>query len=247
MLEMIGPKGCKDRAVFEIFRQNRFMITLAAIATRCVSFQSTLEWKSLPWKIQGTPKGCMDELLDLVADLPSLRTDKSSPSANTSLSILRGLDKWYNVWYNFLDSNLVSSPSSRPDYPRTWTDSLASSSLLAANCFCTYNAAVIMCIDHALRAATTNDFRPGDASVLFHQRHESAVGICRMLDYHFTSGESALGGFFMLWPVRMAAKVLLKSGTLEESTWLKQRLGGMMQSELIWSIRQETLEEIYDV
>ncbi|KAF2168252.1 hypothetical protein M409DRAFT_53542 [Zasmidium cellare ATCC 36951] len=244
LMQMAGPEACKDGVVFDTLRQSRFMMILAAMATQSDTFLSTPEWKTVPWEIQNAPKGSMHEMLDTVADLPGLKTGVQSESAENSRAILRRLDEWRSTWNDSMDSDLGLSDSSGPDYPSTRQGPITSSNLLTANCFCIYNAAVIMAAGHALRTSRAKDLQPGDASVLFHQMHEAAVGICRALDYHFQSSAGTSGGLFILWPLRMAAKVL-RGGSPQEKLWLEKRMGTVMQSKGVWDIRREVFHEFH--
>ncbi|KAK4508676.1 hypothetical protein PRZ48_002415 [Zasmidium cellare] len=246
MMQMAGPEACKEGMVFDLLRQNRFMMILAAMATQSDTFLSMPEWKSMPWKMQSVRKDCMHELLDIVADLPGLKTSKQpETTARDARAILHRLDTWHRTWDDTLETNLVlSALPSDPDYPSTWAGPITSSNLLAANCFCIYNAAVIMATDHALKTSQAKDLQPGDASILFHQRYEAAVGICRALDCHFESNAGTFGGLCVLWPLRMAAKAL-KGGTAQEKMWLERRMERVMQDTGIWDIRREVFHEFH--
>lgn len=243
MLEMAGPEACRDPIVFDVLRQSRFLLTLAAMGLQSDTFLARPEWKILPWQLNNAPKSCMDELFDIVVDLPGLSTGRRSETAETARCILHRLDDFYRVWGDAMDADLVLSNTSAPDYPSTWLGAITSSNLRTANCFCLYNAIVIIAAEHALRTSEAKDLRPGDATTLFHRRYEAAVGICRTLDYHFDASTGASGVLFILWPLRMAAKVL-KDGTLEEKLWLEQRRAYLAQSQGIWDIRREVFGEL---
>ena len=96
--------------------------------------------------------------------------------------------------------------------------------------------------DPELRVIEKKDLQPGDASTLFHKRYEAAVGICRALDYHFESSTGSHGGLCILWPLRMAAKVL-KNGTRQEKRWLERRTEQAMHGKGMWDIRHEIFRE----
>lgn len=236
MLELAGPAACKDRTFSQILRQNRFMMILAAMATQCDTFLADPEWKCFP---EDMPRDSMHELVDIVAEFPRVRT--GDKIAKHSLSILVRLEQWHDSWRDTLDAHAVSQPTIDSDYPKTWQDPIIFCDMYEANHICIYNAAVITAIDHVLQSSHVDVFEPGTMSVLFHRRYESAVGICRLLNY-FLSSPDVLGGLFILWPLRMAAKVF-KSGYEEEMRWLKQKMVPQTRNRVIWEIQQETFRD----
>jgi hypothetical protein len=73
-----GPEVCKDNHVFELLRSSRFLIILSSLASRRLTFLSEPSWDTVPWQRQNAAKDSMDSLLDMMCEVPSLRSTLST-------------------------------------------------------------------------------------------------------------------------------------------------------------------------
>lgn len=219
------------------------MMILAALATGVTTCFASLEWKTVPWEVMLRQKGAMDFLLDSLADLSHARSaQESQTEVPSAMTILQDLDEWQSIWKPSLQTDFAVSTDRQPAYPSSWPAPLICPSLTKANCYCLYHGISIL----AAELATTTRAPIGDESwenlnVLARLQHESAVEICRVLDYHFACNSGTLGSLYILWPIRMAFKVL-KHGSPEEVNWIHQQIEKYFASQGVWEIQQETFD-----
>lgn len=228
---------------------------LAALATSSNTVLAASEWKALPWHLQGAEKTSMDTLLDIVVDVPALRATKDrenlvTPShyyyseaylINSAIHTVQRLEQWQRSWK--VSPSYCEPSCSKPqhDYPRGWAKPLFFTDLETANCYCLYHAAVILTLEIILTLPNLADHLPQCISfaVLAHKQHQSAVEICRTIDFHLGPHVRNLGHLFILWPLRMA-HVALKNNTTEVVTWLDQRLHTVLFNQRVWKVAKET-------
>jgi hypothetical protein len=100
--------------MFELFRSSRFPIFLSSLASRKSTFLSEHLWKTFPWQLQNVGKNSMDFLLDVMCDIPILRSILSTSHdladtagttttthrtlAEDAIAVLNRLQEWRKIW-----------------------------------------------------------------------------------------------------------------------------------------------------
>lgn len=111
LLQLRGSKACRNRELFDMFRGNRFYITLASLATSTPTFLSDHEWKVVPCELASVAKNSGDTLLDLLVDLPALverqhKHERVSSIPREAFEVLDKLKEWFNVWKSLPSSRM---------------------------------------------------------------------------------------------------------------------------------------------
>lgn len=241
---MAGPASCRDPLIFNVFIDSRFMMTLAALAAVKDTCLSRPEWKTVPWEAVLQSKGGLDILLDSLADLASARSLQSSQRrAAQAMMVLQDLEKWRQVWMPSLKTDFIDSSNKDPSYPSIWPAPLLCPSLKEANCYCLYHATNILAAEYAGMVCGGSEQSWDDMYTLSLLQHDSAVEICRTIDYHFALTSSLYGSLFILWPFRMAVKVL-RGGSPEEAFWIRQQVRKYITSHGVWEIQQDAFDRL---
>jgi hypothetical protein len=114
LFQLYGPEKCRDKNMFELFRSSRFPIFLSSLASRKSTFLSEHLWKTFPWQLQNVGKNSMDFLLDVMCDIPILRSILSTSHdladtagttttthrtlAEDAIAVLNRLQEWRKIW-----------------------------------------------------------------------------------------------------------------------------------------------------
>lgn len=250
LLEMRGP-DMSESDTFEVFQASRFFIILASFATCQTTFLCRDEWKSQPWISRGVEKSSMDLLIDIVTDLADVRSryhkrEKHGQDASSekeeifepAMSILEDLRQWRSRWQTIPEAQKTEVPCEDDNIPKSWSNRLEFSSLYAANSYCIYDAATILAIETAMLSADAKDLKPGDASVLFATAREAAIEICRSINYQLSSSIGKIGHLTVLWPLRMAFKMLKNT---VDGRWLENKNREITSTGDSWSISEQSL------
>lgn len=252
LFQMQGPRLCKNKNMFELFRSNRFLIILSSLANRRSTFLSEMSWKTIPWQQQSVAKDSMDTLHDIMADIPTLRsklfalqdsigTDGIKATmyydlAEEALAVLAQLLEWRKSRDVLPEGQLVSI-SATDEQPENWT--LHFTSLHAANCCSHYDASLILVLETILLSAQPGQLHPGVAVTLFEKARQAAMEICASLDFQLQNSHARLGQLFVLWPLREAGKIL-GNGSPAEQSLLERQKQKVATGQNFWEIAKST-------
>ncbi|WPG98853.1 Hypothetical protein R9X50_00165100 [Acrodontium crateriforme] len=250
LLKMRGPDMSESDS-FEVFQASRFFILLTSLATCQTTFLSCHQWKSQPWISRGVEKSSMDLLLDIITDVTDLRSryhvrkkygqdalSEDEGIFETAMGILEDLRQWRLKWQTLPEAQSTIISCEDDGSEKSWSARLEFSSLYAANSYCLYDAATILAIEIAMFSAKAEDLKPGDASVLFVTAREAGIEICRSIDYQLSSSIGKIGHLTVLWPLRMAFKVLKDT---VDGRWLEDKIREIMSTADSWSISEQSL------
>lgn len=231
-----GPQTCGDKNTFDLFRSSRFLIVLSSLASRRPTFLSELLWKTIPWQKQNVTKDSMDSLLDIMCDVPTLRStlftlqniaDVGDSSAATyyalaeyATAVFTRLEEWRKRWDATPEGCIVrvSADEERPE-----NESLHFASLYAANCCSLYDASLILVLETILLSAQPGQLYPGAAATLYEKGRQAAMEICASLDSQLQHSHTRLGQLFVIWPLREAGKILSKGSPAEQLLFERQK------------------------
>jgi hypothetical protein len=249
LFQMHGPETCRDKNMFELFRSSRFLIFLSSLASRKSTFLSERSWKTLPWQQQNVSKDSMDLLLDIMCDVPALRsmlftlqdlTETVGPDAavycalaEDAHAVLYRLLEWRKTWDASPEGCIVRVSSFEEQQPEN--ESLQFTSLYAANCCSLYNASLILVLETVISAAQPGQLCPGAASALDVKARQAAMEICGSLNFQLQHSHTRLGQLFVIWPLREAGKILSK-GTPAELLLLERQKGKLATGHDSWEI-----------
>jgi hypothetical protein len=235
LFQLHGPPTCRDKNTFELFRSSRFLIVLASLASRRPTFLSEQSWKIVPWQQQNQPKDSMDSLLDVMTDVPTLRStlftlqniaDTADLNAATyhalaedATAVFTRLQEWRKIWDTTPEGCIVRvSPDEQPE-----NESLHFASLYAANCCSLYDASLILVLETILLSAQSGQLYPGAATILYEKARQAAMEICASLDFQLQHSHTRLGQLFVIWPLREAGKILGKGSPAEQLLFERQK------------------------
>jgi len=236
VFQLHGLETCRDKNMFELFRSSRFLIVLSSLASRRPTFLSEQTWKIVPWQQQNVAKDSMDHLLDIMSDVPALRSthftsqnnnDTVGASAATyfalaedATAVLTRLQEWRNGWEALPEGCIVRISA---DEEQPGNESLHFASLYAANCCSLYDASLILLIETILLSAQPGQLYPGVATTLYEKGRQAAMEICASLDFQLQHSHTRLGQLFVLWPLREAGKILGKGSPAEQLLFERQK------------------------
>ena len=231
-----GPQISRDKNMFELFRSSRFLIVLSSLASRRPTFLSEQSWKSDPWQQQNLLKDSMDSLLDIMVDVPILRstlfvlqgmTDTSDVDvvmyhalAEDAIAVLARLQEWRKNWDASPEGCIVRVFA---DGEQSESDSLHFASLYAANCCSLYDASLILVLETILFSAQPGQLFSGVAATLYEKGRQAAMEICASLDFQLQHSHTRLGQLFVIWPLREAGKILGKGSPAEQLLFERQK------------------------
>lgn len=222
--------------MFELFRSSRFLIVLSSLASRRPTFLSEQTWKTVPWQQQNVAKDSMDNLLDIMSDVPALRStlftlqnsiDTAETNAATyytlaedATAVLARFQEWRKTWDASSEGGIVkvAADEEQPD-----NESLHFANLYAANCCSLYDASLILIIETILLSAQPGQLYPGVAAILYEKGRQAAMEICASLDFQLQHSHTRLGQLFVLWPLREAGKMLSKGSPAEQLLFERQK------------------------
>jgi hypothetical protein len=248
LFQLHGPRICTDKNTFELFRSSRFLIILSSLASRRSTFLSETSWKTLPWQQQNVVKDSMDLLLDIMCDIPALRSilftthdpaDTTGISiatrcalAEVALAVLNRLQEWRKMWNSLPEGFIVRifTDGEQPD-----DESLLFTSLYAANCCSLYDASLVLVLDTVMFSAQPGQLYPGAATTLHEKARQAALEICASLDFQLQHSHTRLGQLFVLWPLREAGKIL-SHGTPVEQLLLERQKQKLATGQDSWEI-----------
>ncbi|THY95362.1 hypothetical protein D6C92_04436 [Aureobasidium pullulans] len=250
LIQLQGPEACRDKTMFELFRSSRFLIILSSLASRCSTYLSGNSWRTVPWQRQTVSKDNMDFLLDIMSEIPALRSRLFKLQGNTgadnygtssfyqlagdALQVASQLQHWRSSWDLSPEGNIIEFAVQEPA-KRLGEKSLHFTSLYAANCCSLYDASLILVLETVLLCAQPGQLHPGIAATLFERSRQAAIEICQSLDYQLQNSHTRLGQLFILWPLREAGKILAK-GRISEKLLLEQQKQKLAMGQDSWEI-----------
>ncbi|THV75802.1 hypothetical protein D6D28_01599 [Aureobasidium pullulans] len=210
LIQLQGPEACRDKTMFELFRSSRFLIILSSLASRCSTYLSGNSWRTVPWQRQTVSKDNMDFLLDIMSEIPALRSRLFKLQGNTgadnygtssfyqlagdALQVASQLQHWRSSWDLSPEGNIIEFAVQEPA-KRLGEKSLHFTSLYAANCCSLYDASLILVLETVLLCAQPGQLHPGIAATLFERSRQAAIEICQSLDYQLQNSHTRLGQF----------------------------------------------------
>ncbi|KAJ5248774.1 hypothetical protein N7468_000225 [Penicillium chermesinum] len=254
-----GPEAHQTGVGFNVFSTLRSCLAIGYIIERKHLFLENIEWKTIPWAIQGLDsKVPLQELHDYMVDVPGIledmdtlvawppgvpgRSEFKDQAAQRALELLNLLYAWHWEWIRkfpsatFTISTAGLDPETAMPIPPSpfesilwFNDSYRGTELI------TYNALrliLMICLE------LTGILTPGIPSAIGVNdpllpmqgtRHDIAVEICRMADYHLHSFRRSLGAFIILFPLNVAL-VHLDENATEIKRWLRQKMARVADS-----------------
>jgi hypothetical protein len=245
-----------------ILEQIRSSIIFAAIVLHKTTILAKLEWKTLPWTLHPERIDQGKLLFDILCDCPELFVLRDRLStipdqcensavvhelATKARHILHELEQWNQVrTSNLLHACFeVPSPPTTPTYMDSngqttpiWPTILHYHSLHHSNLVTLYNGALVLVLRFIL-GIETNCF---DGEYLQSRMHKAGITICRSVEYHYQQSSGEQGGFFLLFPLRMAYDAVGRSNPAIES-WLKEVLNDIATGRRgLWKSAKALLE-----
>lgn len=236
LFQSYGPETCRDKNIFDLFRSSRFLIVLSSLASRRPTFLSEQSWKTIPWQQQNVAKDSMESLLDIICDVPALRStlftlqnsaDALDADAATyyalaedATAVLIRLQEWRQIWNASPEGSIVRVSANGDQLEN---ESLHFASLYAANCCSLYDASLILVIETILLSAQPGQLFPGVATTLYEKGRQAAMEICASLDFQLQHSHTRLGQLFVIWPLREAGKMLSKGSPAEQLLFERQK------------------------
>jgi hypothetical protein len=225
-----------------ILEKTRPSIILAAIVLRQPTVLAEAKWKKDPWKLHPERIDSMKLLLDILSDCAELfvmrdRISKDSEDIGErdeihtimikGYRILEELEQWEKSWTTNVAHACIEvpSPPTAPFLPNSdgkpeliWSTVFQYDSLYTANTVTMYNAALVLVLHfiRGLEGKTTQ----GISQVLQERIRTAGITICRSVDYHHGDQWGEQGGFFLLFPLRMAYDAIGKTDPVI-GMWLK--------------------------
>jgi hypothetical protein len=210
-----------------ILEKTRPSIILAAIVLRQPTVLAKPQWKVDPWLMHPERIDSMKLLLDILADCPELYVArdqilKDPYHAENQLAahsligkchrVLEDLEEWEKSWLTDVAHACVEVPSlsTAPFYVNSsgvrtfvWSTVYQYDSLSTANDTTMFNAALILVLQliRGLEDVVGNIHHRED---LQRRMFVAGICICRSVDYHHGEDWGEQGGFFLLFPLRMA-------------------------------------------
>jgi hypothetical protein len=223
-----------------ILEQIRSSVIFAAIVLHKPTILARPEWKTVPWALHPERIDQGKLLFDILSDCPELfvlrdrlsaiqdQCERSSAVKNLAAQarlILHNLDQWDQIWTSDLSHECIEAPSppSTPTYVDLngqtvplWSTILQYESLHHSNLLTVYNGALVL----VLRFILDIDIKCTDGDYLQSRMYEAGIIICRSVEYHYRQSSGDQGGFFLLFPLRMAYDAVGRSNAAIER-WLK--------------------------
>lgn len=248
LIESQGPYSFQSEPQHTIFLTSRFNIILASLASQRSTFLSKAEWKIIPWQHKNTAKDDMEHLLDIVADIPSLRPaihGGCDPMVirQIACSLLHSLHSWMDCW-KAQPNHVISSnrcDSSHDIQPPCSGIHLAYRSLSQANEVCLYNAAVIQIIEILRSMECGLDYSHELSTEVTQLLYRAATDICRSIEYQVNQSSSLmLGQLFVLYPLRMTWLAFGRNSTIE-GQWVEKKMVEIRIASHRWEIASQAI------
>jgi hypothetical protein len=209
-----------------ILEKTRASIIFAAIVLKTPTILARLEWKTDPWLLHPERIDSGKLLCDILADYPEIFILRDGVSkelcefkrqaglrnlTQKCCSILTRLENWGNDWAIDISKVCIEVPAP-PTTPRSldpngqytpiWSTVLQFDSLDHSNSVTMYNGALILVLRFLQGLIVMETGRENQE--LQSRIHNAGMIICRSVEYHYRQSWREQGGFFLLFPLRMA-------------------------------------------
>ncbi|ETN43763.1 uncharacterized protein HMPREF1541_11087 [Cyphellophora europaea CBS 101466] len=239
VIETRGAKsfdGPEQRILFEC---NRFIIILASLAGNKATFLSLNEWKTEPWASAPESKGLLHYLLDLFADLATLKAETLKSSTTTQLGVrsqisrvMADLLEWRAAWDIINSREVLEVPNPTIDDQAVLPTVLQFNSIHIANDMCLYDACFVQAFRVLKWAGGAND------AAYFALNERAALEICQTIDYLQHSAPWMTAQFLVLFPLRMAFLAVEHSPS-PLRTWVERKLTMFTTSQQGWGVAKK--------
>lgn len=241
LIHLRGSEAFDNPGRRTLFESNRFIIILASLVAARPTFLSNPEWKTLPWASQPGSKDDMHALLDILADLATLKSqqlggwnewDRLSSEKTALSTAIKELRKWRQQWELANVGDLKMVPNQKND-DGIMPYILNFPTLYKANAFSLYNATYIQAFrlvananDGHLNAEHTRDL------------HRSAEEICLATHYQLHTSDPMSGPFLVLFPLQMAA-LALEDTQSSFKGWIARTLTSFASTKSGWGVARQ--------
>jgi hypothetical protein len=240
---MRGASNMASLPCLMIIEQTRSSIIFAAIVLHERTILARPEWKIQPWRLYTERLDHGKKLFDILSDCPELfvlrdqlsqsihdirRTDAVHHLNTKTRRILSDLEQWNEAWLSDPSHTYTEIPAP-PDIPVSmesnkqnipmWSIIFQYQSLHHSNIVTMYNSALILVLQFLLSLdITTIGYE--DTRYLQARMYEAGIIICRSVEYLYRQSNGEQGGFFLLFPLRMAYDAVERSSPAIEM-WLR--------------------------
>lgn len=229
-----------------ILEKTRPSIIFAAIVLRKPTILAASSWKQQPWALHPERVNAMKVLLDILSDCPELfalrdRIAIEEDNLRKSRSLVDLMGKCVMVLRQLEDWELHSAPAisrvcteipspsttpcstdSKGKKTPIWKTVLHYSSPIQSNIVTMYYGSLILVLQFLLGLQKVMGTEHG-LHGLQERIYAAGLVICRSVDYHYVQSFGEQGGFFLLFPLRMAHDAVGKSDAAI-GIWLKSIL-----------------------
>jgi hypothetical protein len=226
LVQLRGSDAFSDPFQLELFEGNRFILLLASLVTSQATFLSEDIWKTRPWKQNPAAKGQIHHLLDIFADLITLKaalvTSLYPETFRAALmQAIAGLRDWRRLWNQVNSPKVKEVSNPNPGAPACLSTILHFTSTHTADNMCIYDAILIQAIRLLVMTGTDLPIE------LVQELQAAGLEICRSVDYQLAesarmTGSGLTGQFLLLFPLTMASLALHANETL--SRFIKETL-----------------------
>lgn len=243
LIESRGPRSFIEPVQRTLFESNRFIIILASLAANKPTFLSRQEWKTQPWAKRPSEKNRLHHLLDLFADLATLKAQTLNygedtpmvPIASTIEQKIHELRHWRAAWDAEILLNVAEIPNQCARSRAVLPTVLHFPSMYTANTVCLYDAIFIQAV-RLLNITTDGTFHE-----YYVQAQHAATEICQATQYQMQNTDQMTGQFFLLFPLRMAYLALESSGS-PLRWWVEETLHAFASSRKTWGVTRKLNE-----
>jgi hypothetical protein len=259
-----GPEQMTSLPCLMILEKTRTSIVFAAIVLQQPTILARPEWRIDPWLLHPERIDSGKLLCDILTDCPELfvlrnellrepckikREVDIRHLTQKCRSILARLEQWGKDWATDISKVCIEipAPPTTPlqleldgQYSPMWSTILQFDTVDQSNCVTMYNGAIIMVLQFLQGLVVMGK---GYRSQYIQSRiHDAGMIICRSVEYHYRESWGEKGGFFLLFPLRMAHDAVGKDNpTLD--LWLKDILNEIATGRRgIWKSAKSLLE-----
>jgi hypothetical protein len=264
LFDIRGPKSMMSLPCLMVLEKTRASIIFAAIVLQKPTIFTRPEWKTDPWLLHPERIDSGKLLCDILTDCPELfelriqllkepcgmkkQADIRSLTQKCH-GILARLEQWGDDWAIDISKVCIEvpAPSTTPRAPDTdgrfapvWSTILQFDSLDQSNSVTMYNGALILVLQFLQGLIL---MEKGHKSQALQSRiHDAGMIICRSVEYHYRQSWGERGGFFLLFPLRMAHSAVGRDNAVID-LWLKGILNEIATGRRgLWKSAKSLLE-----
>jgi hypothetical protein len=254
----------KSLQCLKILERTRSSIVFAAIVLHKPTILARSEWKTDPWVLHPERINPGKLLFDILSDCPELFVLRDqmwgeSCDIKRQLSIrilsqkcrdiLAQLEQWGKDWATDISKVCIAvpAPPTTPQYVDSdghyrfiWSTILQYDSLVHSNNVTVYNGALILVLQF-LQDLVIIEMGHKSQDIQA-QIHDAGMVICRSVEFHYRQSWGEQGGFFLLFPLRMAHDAVGKDNPAI-GKWLKDILNEIATGRRgLWKSAKSLLE-----